>query len=228
MDYTVWGRIEYQPEIDEHRPISLVESLPLKTTFLEIGCGSGRVSVWLAEQGFSVAGVDINQRAICAARDRAEARGVSARCRFDQLDAVKAPLASADVVFAIRVLTCLNRREHRRELAQRMLAAAAPDGRVFVHDFLFDPANSKYASRYDDGLARGLGPGNFRVPGPDGDTAFIAHHHTEREAVELFHPGQVEDWYEHRSLSMRGNPIRMFRAIYRQPSTPGELEFHMR
>ena len=47
---------------------------------LDIGCGTGSNSVWLAEQGFEVTGVDVAPLAIERAKDRARAAGVNARC----------------------------------------------------------------------------------------------------------------------------------------------------
>lgn len=46
---------------------------------LEIGCGTGSNSVWLAEQGFEVVGVDLAPLAIERAEERARAAGVKVR-----------------------------------------------------------------------------------------------------------------------------------------------------
>ena len=46
------------------------EWFPAKASILDIGCGSGEVSSWLAEQGFTVLGVDIAEGAIQRARLR--------------------------------------------------------------------------------------------------------------------------------------------------------------
>lgn len=43
---------------------------------LDIGCGTGTNSVWLAEQGFEVTGVDVAPLAIKRAEERAKAAGV--------------------------------------------------------------------------------------------------------------------------------------------------------
>jgi 2-polyprenyl-3-methyl-5-hydroxy-6-metoxy-1,4-benzoquinol methylase len=52
----------------------------LKSKVLEVGCGTGTNSVWLAEQGLHVTGMDISSRAIELAKKRAAAKGVE--CRF--------------------------------------------------------------------------------------------------------------------------------------------------
>lgn len=49
---------------------------------LDLGCGFGRVSIYLAQRGWSVDGVDFIPRAIEAARERAAAAGVGDSARF--------------------------------------------------------------------------------------------------------------------------------------------------
>jgi len=56
---------------------------------LEIGCGTGTNSVWLAQQGFDVTGVDVAPLAVERATQRAEAAGVSAR--FAVADVLQLP-----------------------------------------------------------------------------------------------------------------------------------------
>jgi len=46
---------------------------------LDVGCGTGASSVWLAEQGFEVTGVDAAPLAVERAKERAREAGVSAR-----------------------------------------------------------------------------------------------------------------------------------------------------
>jgi len=46
---------------------------------LEIGCGTGTNSVWLAQQGFEVTGLDVAPLAVEQAKKRAHAAGVQAR-----------------------------------------------------------------------------------------------------------------------------------------------------
>src|SRR3954469_8158492 len=45
---------------------------------LEIGCGTGTNSVWLAEQGFDVTGIDVAPLAVEQAKKRADAVGFQA------------------------------------------------------------------------------------------------------------------------------------------------------
>lgn len=53
---------------------------------LDLGCGEGADSVWLAERGWNVVAVDISETALGRARDAASSRGVSDRIEFVQRD----------------------------------------------------------------------------------------------------------------------------------------------
>src|SRR5437868_2908764 len=46
---------------------------------LELGCGTGKSSVWLAEQGFEVLGVDLSRLAIQRARENPVRDGLALR-----------------------------------------------------------------------------------------------------------------------------------------------------
>lgn len=56
---------------------------------LEIGCGTGTNSVWLAQQGFDVTGVDVAPLAVERAKQRAKAAGVAAQ--FAVADVLQLP-----------------------------------------------------------------------------------------------------------------------------------------
>ncbi|MGV0788386.1 class I SAM-dependent methyltransferase [Mycolicibacterium sp. XJ2] len=59
---------------------------PTRGRALDVACGLGSASVWLARRGMDVWGVDISATAIHRARDLAARSGVSDRCRFDVVD----------------------------------------------------------------------------------------------------------------------------------------------
>jgi ubiquinone/menaquinone biosynthesis C-methylase UbiE len=74
---------------------------------VDLGCGTGSLSVLLAEAGHHVRGVDLAERMVAAATTKAGAAGVVAE--FVQGDAAEPPYApaSADVVLARHVLWAL-------------------------------------------------------------------------------------------------------------------------
>ncbi len=53
---------------------------------LDLACGAGVFSVWLARRGLQVRGVDVSPVAIDRARDIAARNGVGDICRFDVVD----------------------------------------------------------------------------------------------------------------------------------------------
>ena len=59
---------------------------PSTGSALDLACGQGGVSVWLALRGLEVLGVDVSPVAIARARELAADNGVGARCRFEVVD----------------------------------------------------------------------------------------------------------------------------------------------
>lgn len=72
---------------------------------VDLGCGAGSYTVWLASQGFSVTGIDLSHRAIQRAKQLARAKKVE--CRFlatDLLGNLEPMRASFDFAFDWEVL----------------------------------------------------------------------------------------------------------------------------
>ncbi len=78
-------------------------NLPGKSV-LDLGCGSGQVSLVAASLGATVHGVDIAPRMLAIARETAERTGLADRVHFVEGDVARAPLASADVTLLIGVI----------------------------------------------------------------------------------------------------------------------------
>ena len=57
------------------------DHVPRSGRALELGCGAGDLSLWLAQRGYDVSGVDISPTAIDWAREKAHARGLQAAFR---------------------------------------------------------------------------------------------------------------------------------------------------
>ena len=85
---------------------------------LELGCGHGQLSVYLAKQGARVTGVDIGANLVAAARRLAEVNQVPAR--FDRVDIATLPFpaASADLVVGLAVLHHLSEPDVASALAE--------------------------------------------------------------------------------------------------------------
>lgn len=66
---------------------------------LDLGCGSGINSVWLAQQGFAVTGIDLSPLAIALARQRASAAGVRVQFLAGDILALDEPRPEFDFFF---------------------------------------------------------------------------------------------------------------------------------
>lgn len=87
-DRTRWdeAHLARAAELGEPGPpthfMSRADLLASAETALEVACGAGRASVWLAEQGLRVTGCDVSPVAIEQASMLAHERGVAERCDF--------------------------------------------------------------------------------------------------------------------------------------------------
>jgi SAM-dependent methyltransferase len=59
---------------------------PTAGSALDLACGQGRGTIWLAQRGLDVLGLDVSVVAIGQARDLARRSGVGDRCRFEAFD----------------------------------------------------------------------------------------------------------------------------------------------
>ncbi|MEU3255508.1 class I SAM-dependent methyltransferase [Streptomyces sp. NPDC006997] len=85
--------------------VDLVESGRIKPEgggrVLDLGCGTGAESVYLAGRGFDVVGVDYARVALDRARARARQEGAEDRCRFVRADITSYPLPGVDGTFDV-------------------------------------------------------------------------------------------------------------------------------
>jgi magnesium-protoporphyrin O-methyltransferase len=93
---------------------------------LDLGCGSGQVSLLAASMGASVHGIDIAPRMIEIARDSGVRAGLQDRLHFAEGDAATAALPAAHVVLLVGVV------EYYADYAALLRRAAAAAGRTVV------------------------------------------------------------------------------------------------
>lgn len=80
----------------------LVASFPTRGLALDVACGRGRGTAWIARRGMDVCGIDISPVAIDLAAEYVDAMGVAARCTFvvADLDTGLPPGPPVDLVFS--------------------------------------------------------------------------------------------------------------------------------
>jgi SAM-dependent methyltransferase len=95
---------------------------------LDIGCGTGTHSLWLAEQGFDVLGVDLSELAIQRAKEKAAGR--SGRSRFEVLDILAhAPPSDAfEFVFDRGCFHVFDEHDERARFAARVAECLTAKG----------------------------------------------------------------------------------------------------
>ena len=74
---------------------------------LDVGCGTGGLSVLFGVAGYDVLGIDFSERMVAAAREKARAAGVAAPFEVGDAQAPAVELASYDVVLGRHILWAL-------------------------------------------------------------------------------------------------------------------------
>jgi chemotaxis protein methyltransferase CheR len=100
---------------------------------LDLGCGEGGDSLWLAEQGWTVVAVDISTTALDRAHAAAESRGLAAQIDFQSCDlSTGFPAGSFDLVSAQFLHSPVEM--DRPALLRRAADAVAPGGSLLIVD----------------------------------------------------------------------------------------------
>ena len=84
------------------------ENVPKKGKLLELGCGAGNTSLWLAESGYDVSGTDISPFAIEWAKENAEKCGTNADFQLGNvLNLKQYPDSSFDIILDGHCFHCI-------------------------------------------------------------------------------------------------------------------------
>ncbi len=106
--------------------------LPRTGRALDVACGAGRHTIFLAEQGLEVAGVDVSPVGLELARSEALKRGLASRVQLRELDLTTDPLPDG----AFDVVICLHYLE--RKIFEALEARVKPGGLLFFETFTRD------------------------------------------------------------------------------------------
>lgn len=114
---------------------------------LDIGCGEGADSVWLATRGWTVTSLDISSRAVEHTRRAAEAAGVAVSGLaqpFEQAE-LEGPFELVSAMYPVL--------ERRDEVIAKLLALVAPGGTLlFVHHADVDKEHARMQGFDPDAL----------------------------------------------------------------------------
>ena len=101
---------------------------------LELGCGSGRVSVALAKAGFDVTGIDESAAMLALAREHAADAGVAGRVRFEQCDVRRFAIAEqfALAIYPLNGFLHLTTGEDQHVALSNIRQALLPEGLLVV------------------------------------------------------------------------------------------------
>ena len=110
---------------------------------LELGCGTGRVSLAIAQAGTAVTGIDISPRMVAVAQAKATRRGLSERCVFQSGDMATLQLAERFplVIMPFRSFQSMLSPEEQRQALARVRERLTPGG-VFAMDTFNPDVNS--------------------------------------------------------------------------------------
>jgi SAM-dependent methyltransferase len=90
------------------QPLITRPAFPSQGNLLDIGCGAGHVSLFLAQQGYEVTGVDIAPTAIAWAKENADAKNLAVTFQvMDVLTLADLADASFDIVLDGRCFHCI-------------------------------------------------------------------------------------------------------------------------
>jgi 2-polyprenyl-3-methyl-5-hydroxy-6-metoxy-1,4-benzoquinol methylase len=113
--------------------IEIASALPAGKA-LDLGCGEGQDSVWLAQRGWVVNAVDISPSAIAEARELADAVGVDRTIVFGVADVSQwRPASRYDLVICTFALPA--RGMGRSRTLEMAAAAVAPGGTILLSEF---------------------------------------------------------------------------------------------
>jgi ubiquinone/menaquinone biosynthesis C-methylase UbiE len=104
---------------------------------LDVGCGTGFLSLELAGRGHRVTGIDFAPQMLAEARKKAAAQGLAVRCEEGDAEQLRFAAGSFDLVMTRHVLWTL---PHPEQAMDEWIRVLRPGGRLAVMDSQFDPS----------------------------------------------------------------------------------------
>jgi SAM-dependent methyltransferase len=211
---------ESTPQLDAFLQTLRRQSPHESLTLLDVGCGGGRLSMRMREQGFSVLGVDVNPAAIGAARSLAPPADAAGRwLRFEVADfaAERSPRLDAgpfDVVVCQLVISIIGSASNRANLLRHVRANLQPGGWLLVSaSGVSDTINPGYARLYAEDVHLTGERHSYLSRDPLGEILYLTHHFTADELVDLLEAagfGEISVTTERETSSRRPDEAAYF------------------
>ena len=186
---------------------------------LDVGCGDGRLSRRMHDQGFSVTGVDISEEAVRAARELAVAAAAGPRLRFVAADfaADHLPRIDAgpfDVVVCQLVISIIGAARDRATLLRNIHANLRPGGRLYLSaSGVSDTINAAYARLYAEDFPLTGERHTYLSRDDRCEILYMTHHFTVDELTGLLETagfGRISITTEKESSSRRPDEAAYF------------------
>lgn len=195
---------------------SLLQCFTGARTVLDVGCGAGRVALYLAEQGFRVTGVDVSETLLGEAKRAAAERGLEVH--FVQVRGTELPFGdeSFDAVVAFKVYCYIPMRRNRIRYLHELARVVKPSGPVLLSQYIvpeefFDEHKDENYYRFP-GEYEGLEPGDTFT-----DTGGYVHWFTERDLRDELSEGPLAIEAEFSAAQYGGTEfLRLF--LLRRPA----------
>jgi len=157
------GRPPWDTGITPPEVVALIESGLPPGRALDLGCGTGTNSLYLARHGWDVTGVDFVARAIQKARRKAREAGVRVHFRRGDVTDLSDLIPPFHFVLDVGCFHSLTR-AGRQSYAEHLARLLPPDALLLIYAFLKEPSNQLLSG---PGLPRSeiLGPfeSHFKV-----------------------------------------------------------------
>lgn len=109
----------------------LLNPLPDSSSVLDVGCGAGRISVYLAERGYRVNGIDVSEGLLSVARDISKKRNLDIDFLYSE---GKLPYQDEefDTLIGFKILCYIPTRELRNENLKEFYRVLKPGGTCII------------------------------------------------------------------------------------------------
>jgi ubiquinone/menaquinone biosynthesis C-methylase UbiE len=127
----------------------LLQTLPESGSVLDLGCGAGRIALYMAEQGYQVTGTDVSESLLAAAQEIAGKQNLPITFVRTEGTAIPFPDEQFDMLIGFKVLCYIPTKELRRLFLQECSRVLKPGGHFvltqqIVPDEYLDDAKDEY------------------------------------------------------------------------------------